>query len=129
MFYEPNFEINDHILSTVFDTTRNNGTTIAHYVEVWIEKKAMINNFVPILRGRDVTIVPTSGFDSTPPLYASFNRMLYQYHEVGKDVHILYYGDSDPSGEGMDEDLNNRFQKLIDILHIVILKLIFRGLQ
>ena len=86
-----------------------------HYVEVWIEKKAMINNFVPILRDRDVTIVPTSGFDSTPALYASFNRMINQYHEADKDVHILYYGDSDPSGEGMDEDLNNRLQKLIHI--------------
>ena len=87
-----------------------------HYVEVWIEKKAMINNFVPILRDRDVTIVPTSGFDSTPQLYASFNRMINQYHEADKDVHILYYGDSDPSGEGMDEDLNNRLQKLTHIL-------------
>ena len=60
------------------------------------------------------TIVPTSGFDSTPALFDSFNRMLEQYHEVGKNVHVLYYGDSDPFGEGMDEDLMNRFNRLKD---------------
>jgi hypothetical protein len=74
----------------------------------------MINNFVPILSDRDVTIVPTSGFDSTPALYASFKRLIHQYNEEGKDVHILYFGDYDPSGGGMDEDLNNRLQRLID---------------
>ena len=74
----------------------------------------MIGTVVPILEGRDVTIVPTSGFDSTPALFDSFNRMLEQYHEVGKNVHVLYYGDSDPSGEGMDEDLMNRFNRLKD---------------
>lgn len=86
----------------------------------------MINNFVPILRDRDVTIVPTSGFDSTPALFDSFRRMLGQYHEAGKDVHVLYYGDSDPSGEGMDEDLNNRFQRLIDKIGYSDIKIDFQ---
>lgn len=29
-----------------------------------------------------------------------------------KDVHVLYYGDFDPSGDYMDTDLNNRLLRL-----------------
>jgi len=52
----------------------------------------MINNLVPILEDRDVTIVPTAGYNSTPFMYESYMRLLHQA-VMGKQVHILYFSD------------------------------------
>ena len=82
----------------------------SHYIELWTEKKAMINNLVPILKDRDVTIVPTSGFNDTPFLYESYKRLKEQF-DKDKEIHVLYYGDFDPSGESISEDISNRLKK------------------
>jgi hypothetical protein len=118
-FFTPNDLIN-HYLGQINNMSQDFINTVPrwymqpHYVELWTEKKAMINNLVPILADRQVTIVPTSGFNSLPFLYASYNRLVDQYRNHVKEVHIVYYGDFDPSGEGIDADITNRLQKMID---------------
>jgi hypothetical protein len=82
-----------------------------HYVEVWIEKDAMAAVFQTILKGLDVRIVPMKGNVSWTFLNECANRINH-FLSLGKHVHILYYGDFDPSGDYMDTDLENRLGEL-----------------
>jgi hypothetical protein len=78
-----------------------------HYVEVWIEKDAMAGVFQTILQGLEVRIVPMKGNASLTFLNECAERIKH-FHNLGKRVHILYYGDFDPSGDYMDTDLERR---------------------
>ena len=73
-------------------------------MEVWVEKDAMSNILQSILTGKDVRIIPHRGFTSWTFLYECVDRLKYQKRN-GKNIHILYYGDFDPSGEYMVDDL------------------------
>ena len=81
------------------------------YVEVWIEKDAMVSSLASILEGKDVRILAHKGFTSLTFLSKCVNR-LNNYIQKGKNIHILYYGDFDPSGEYMVDDLRSRMQDL-----------------
>lgn len=74
------------------------------YVEVWIEKDAMSNILQSILKEKDVRILPHRGFTSWTFLFECVERLVHQ-KKGGKNIHILYYGDFDPSGEYMVDDL------------------------
>lgn len=82
-----------------------------NYVEVWIEKDAMASTFQALLEDMDVRIVSNKGFASMTFLVETAQRLAH-YMEMGKQVHILYYGDFDPSGDYMVTDLNNRLQRM-----------------
>ncbi len=81
------------------------------YVEVWIEKDAMASTFQSILQDMEVRIVPNKGFSSMTFLHQTARR-LYHFLNMGKKVHVLYYGDFDPSGDYMVTDLNNRIRRM-----------------
>ncbi len=83
----------------------------SNYVEVWLEKDAMVGTFQSILRGLEVRIVPMKGFASMSFLYETVKRLRH-YRYLGKSIHILYYGDFDPSGDYMDTDLLNRMARM-----------------
>jgi hypothetical protein len=96
-----------------------------HYVEVWYEKQAMSDIFRSVLTPYryDVRLVAIKGNDSLSNLWQSVLRLALamREHKV-KQVHILYFGDFDPSGSDMDRDLKERmtryFLKLgIDFQH------------
>jgi hypothetical protein len=82
-----------------------------NYVEVWIEIDAMVGTFRSILNGMQVRIVPMKGFASLTFLYETVQR-LKTFQSAGKSIHILYYGDFDPSGDFMDTDLQNRMREM-----------------
>ena len=78
-----------------------------HHVEVWTEKKAMIRTFESILGYREVLIVPFGGYTSIT--YHNDNcYRLKEFQDAGKEIHILYYGDMDPSGENIQQDIENK---------------------
>ena len=81
------------------------------YVEIWIEKDAMVGTFLSILEGYEVRLVPMKGFASLTFLYDSIRR-LKRFQSGGKSVHVLYYGDFDPSGDYIDTDLQNRMREM-----------------
>jgi len=87
-----------------------------HYVEVWIEKQALADTFSSCLKGRDVRIVVNKGYSGWSFLYKNCMRLL-EMKEIGKEIHILYFGDFDPSGDDMDDHLDDalRFFGLGDI--------------
>jgi len=82
-----------------------------HYVEVWIEKDAMAGVFQTILDRMEIRIVPMKGNVSLSFLNECANR-IKRFQNLGKNVHILYYGDFDPSGDFMDKDLVDRLNRL-----------------
>jgi hypothetical protein len=78
------------------------------YVEVWIEKDASSRTFSSILGNRQVLIVPIRGFSSVSFNNSNFERLLY-FQQQGKNVHILYFGDLDPSGESISSTVVEKF--------------------
>jgi hypothetical protein len=89
-----------------------------HYVEIWIEKKAMVSTFEGLTRDKEVPIVPLGGFHSVPYLYGNSNILkgfqgLVQFENQDdylepKQIHILYFGDLDPTGEEIETVLRDR---------------------
>ena len=79
------------------------------YIEVWIEKQAMYSTFRSILSGWQVIIQPSHGFNSLSTLFEAYERLKrVQNNYPDRDIVILYFGDLDPSGDSMDDDLQGR---------------------
>lgn len=88
-----------------------------HYVEIWTEKKAMVETFKELVRGREVDIVPLGGFHSVPYLWNN-SEILNKIQNLGyedehgnknkKQIHILYFGDFDPTGEVIEQVIRKR---------------------
>ena len=90
-----------------------------NYVEVWLEKTALQSTFRNFLEDKHVRIVPNRGYTSWTYGYQNFERLQRRsrerYFEVvngkpvmkytEKQIHILYFGDYDPSGGDMDRFL------------------------
>lgn len=92
-----------------------------HYVEVWVEKKAMGGVLKSMLQGHGVRIVPTGGWTSFTYERKNLTRLQEKIKE-GKAVHILYLGDYDPSGLRMDEKMVDKYwdEYGIDLKRIAI---------
>ena len=85
-----------------------------HYVEVWTEKDAQVGLLRSILRGgtgntidRQVRIVATRGYSGPAFNFPNVKR-LKAWQTMGKKVHIVYFGDMDPSGENIEEVVNDK---------------------
>lgn len=82
-----------------------------HYVEVWIEKQALADTFISFLKDRHVTIVVNRGYAGWSFLYENFKRLRQLKEKNNLDIHILYFGDFDPSGEDMDRHLQEAIEQ------------------
>ncbi len=69
-----------------------------HSVEIWSEKNAIVPSFRSTLGDRQVLISPFRGYGSVPFRYENRQR-LRQYLKEGLHVHVLYFGDLDPTGQ------------------------------
>ena len=92
-----------------------------NYVEVWLEKTALLSTFRNFLKDRHVRIVPNRGYSSWAFGYENFKRLKRmsqeRYYEwvngeprrnyIDKQIYILYFGDYDPSGSDMDRFLKS----------------------
>ena len=76
-----------------------------NYVEVWIEKLALADTFSSFLEDQDVKIGIDRGYSGWSFLYENCMR-LQRVKKSGKDIHILYFGDFDPSGDDMERHLD-----------------------
>ena len=80
------------------------------YVEVWVEKNALagtLNSIINVAGEREVRIVPTRGQESVTFAWENVGRLREKLSE-GKKVHIRYFGDLDPSGEAIEQELINK---------------------
>lgn len=89
-----------------------------NYVEIWIEKEELVGGFISLLEAEEkphryVRIVANSGFSGLGFLNANWKRLEeITSQAIEKDIHILYFGDYDPSGYYMDRDIQERLKKL-----------------
>jgi 5S rRNA maturation endonuclease (ribonuclease M5) len=73
-----------------------------------MEKDAVVGIFKSILKARQVRIVPNRGWSSLTYKHNNIKRL--QAKQEGKIVHVLYFGDFDPSGLRMSSKLEKELQ-------------------
>lgn len=104
-------EWNNHIeimeaVASQFRLPRWNGQK--HHVEIMIEKEALAGVFSPLVRKYHVNITANRGYSSASEMYRHAQRIRRLQKWYKKEVHILYFGDHDPSGMDMDRDIAER---------------------
>jgi hypothetical protein len=87
-----------------------------NYVELWVEKDALAGVLAPIARKYHITLMVNRGYSSASAMYESAKRYVQQAD--GKDMHLLYLGDHDPSGEDMVRDVQERLALFGSELHV-----------
>lgn len=81
------------------------------YVEVWIEKKALISAFKAVCFSNSVALCPCKGYPSLTFLNDAYERYQDAARE-GKKLVMLYFGDYDPSGEDIPRNINDSLSKM-----------------
>jgi hypothetical protein len=77
------------------------------YVEVWIEKDALVGVIEGICSRLMVPYLSCRGYTSQSEMWGAAQR-LYEKADEGKKVLILHLGDHDPSGIDMSRDIRER---------------------
>lgn len=73
------------------------------YVEIWIEKDALSRLAQDAVRGLGVRVCPSKGYSSFTYIAETVSRL----RMISKPIHILYFGDFDPSGMDIERDLSD----------------------
>uniref|UniRef100_A0A6M3J0V0 Uncharacterized protein n=1 Tax=viral metagenome TaxID=1070528 RepID=A0A6M3J0V0_9ZZZZ len=83
-----------------------------HYIEVWIEKEALIGVIQKICEGLDVNYFACKGYVSQSEMWSASQRILDQY-DNGRNTIIVHLGDHDPSGIDMTRDVLDRLNLFV----------------
>jgi hypothetical protein len=83
-----------------------------HYVEVWIEKEALVGVITGVCRRWRVPYFASRGYNSDSEAYAAAERFKRKIEWQGIRPVIFYLGDHDPSGLQMDVDHFERLGQL-----------------
>ncbi|KKR50060.1 MAG: hypothetical protein UT84_C0015G0008 [Candidatus Curtissbacteria bacterium GW2011_GWA1_40_16] len=81
-----------------------------NYIEVWVEKDALVGVLEPITAQYDIHLIVGRGYSSLSALYDAACRI-----NKDKTIKILYFGDFDPSGEDIYRDIQERLLGLFGI--------------
>ncbi len=90
--------------------TFDHWTEQPRYVEVWVEKDAVLGIALDALEDLDVPVLSCRGFASLTSVRDGAHRFAERGEANGKALHILYVGDFDPSGEYMAHELPPRLE-------------------
>lgn len=82
------------------------------YVEVWIEKDALVGVIKGISNELDTPHFSCRGYTSQSEMWSASQRILRKVIE-GKQVTILHLGDHDPSGIDMTRDIEDRLRMFV----------------
>ncbi len=85
------------------------------YVEVMVEKQALEGVLLPVCKEWDVPFTANKGYSSSSALYEAGNRFVSAF-EDGKELHVIYLGDHDPSGIDMSRDVEDRLDLFVKTL-------------
>ena len=98
-----------HILSAAARTYQlDSRETQDWYVEVWVEKEALLGIIAPTCELLDVTYLACKGFYSLTAMWQAAQRFLEHEHQQCMIIHL---GDYDPSGLDMTRDIGDRLTK------------------
>jgi hypothetical protein len=78
-----------------------------NYVEVWVEKEALLGVLEVICEKMRVPYFACKGYNSQSEMYAAGKRFAERI-DAGKKTHIIHLGDHDPSGIDMTRDIRER---------------------
>jgi len=81
--------------------------TQSNYVEVWVEKDALVGVIGGVCDSLDVGYLSCRGFVSQSAMWRAAMRLKHKEAD-GKDTTILHLGDLDPSGIDMTRDIQDR---------------------
>lgn len=83
--------------------------TQENYIEVWVEKDALISIVEAVCRRLDVPCFSCRGYVSSSEMYYAARRIKRQLATDGKySAYIIHLGDHDPSGIDMTRDIQER---------------------
>lgn len=83
-----------------------------NYVEVWVEKDALLSVIEGPCNEWDVPFFACRGYTSQSEMWAAGQRLLAKIREDRK-VKIIHLGDHDPSGVDMTRDIESRLRTFI----------------
>lgn len=78
-----------------------------HYVEVWIEKDALVGVISGACMDLDVPYFSCRGYTSQSELWGAARRLI-RHTDAGQKAVIIHLGDHDPSGIDMTRDITDR---------------------
>jgi hypothetical protein len=78
-----------------------------HYVEVWIEKDALVGVIAGACNRLDVPFFSCRGYTSQSELWGAAQRLIRKQKQ-GHDPVVIHLGDHDPSGIDMTRDIGDR---------------------
>lgn len=77
-----------------------------NYVEVWIEKDALVGVIQGVCSEEDVPYFSCRGYTSQSEMWSAAMRLVRQ----NKTCHVIHLGDHDPSGIDMSRDITDRLE-------------------
>ncbi len=83
-----------------------------NYVEVWVEKDALVGVLEVACKPLDVPYFSCRGYTSQSEMWVAAMRLVKRV-KAGKRVHIVHLGDHDPSGIDMTRDIRDRIELFI----------------
>lgn len=95
--------------------------TQEHYLEVWVEKDALVGVLEKVCRRLGVPYLSCRGYVSQSAMWRAARRLVEKEQE--QETIILHLGDHDPSGIDMTRDIQERlemFQSNVDVKRIAL---------
>jgi hypothetical protein len=83
-----------------------------NYVEVMVEKQALEGVLMPVCKEMDVPFTANKGYTSSSAVYEASRRFINKWNE-GRELHVIYLGDHDPSGIDMTRDVLDRLDLFV----------------
>jgi hypothetical protein len=84
------------------------------HVEVMVEKDALSGILEPVCRDLHVRFTANKGYSSSSAMYETGKRIANAIILGGRNVHVFYLGDHDPSGIDMTRDIRERLAMFSD---------------
>jgi hypothetical protein len=94
-------------LNRLYQVTKWDGQD--HYLEVWVEKAALLPVIGPAARRWNVAFLACKGSPSTSAMHEVALRMR-RWEDDGRETTILYLGDHDPTGIDISRDVQARLE-------------------
>jgi hypothetical protein len=79
-----------------------------NYVEVWVEKDALVGVVGQICEEIDVSYFSCRGYVSQSEMWVAAQRLKMHQDQLNQNVVLLHLGDHDPSGKDMSRDIVDR---------------------
>ncbi len=84
-----------------------------YYVEVWVEKDALLSVIEGVCEKWDVPFFACRGYTSQSEMWAAGQRIVKEVMQTGRKVRIIHLGDHDPSGVDMTRDIHQRLSDFL----------------